>query len=207
MKGDIFLPDGIRIHADVNLPAGHHAALTGASASGKTTLLRALAGLHTRHSCLLTLPPGPVGFVMQEGACFPFMSVRDNITYGLAHLQVTSRLELASRVMRIMGLENLADRRCAELSGGEQQRVALARTLAPAPRLVLLDEPFTALDSTTRAAVRRACASWASEWNISYILVTHSPEDIGENGQSDFLPLVRWNADRNGDECTITNVL
>jgi ABC-type sulfate/molybdate transport systems ATPase subunit len=204
--GSIRPSGGPRIDINITLPIGTHAALTGPSGSGKSTLLRCLAGIEHYDGLTLTHSAGKIGYVMQEPACFPGLTCRANISYGLAHLPAQARAQRTSDLLRLFGLESLADTRAGRLSGGEQQRVALARSLAPRPALVLLDEPFTALDSVSRAAVRLVCARYARDWNISYVLVTHTPEDLGEADKpSEFAPLVRWRATRDGDVCSIVN--
>ncbi len=197
---------GPRIDINITLPPGAHGVLTGPSGSGKSTLLRCVAGLHKPAELTLQVASARIGYVMQEPACFPHVSCRANISYGLAHLSRQARAQRTSDMLRLLGLESLADRRAGVLSGGEQQRVALARALAPRPALVLLDEPFTALDSVSRASVRLVCAQYARQWNITYILVTHTPQDLGEEGgHGEFGQVVRWHSRRDGDVCTITN--
>lgn len=143
--------------------------LFGASGAGKTTLLRILAGLAQPASGTVTLgtarildtaqgiaiAPGRrrIGFVMQQAALFPHLTARENIAFGLHAWTRESRESRIDEMLRLFEMESLAGRRPRQLSGGERQRVALAQALAPRPELLLLDEPFNALDAGSRAAV------------------------------------------------------
>lgn len=186
---------------DLEVDAGTTTAVLGPSGCGKTTLLRAVAGFVTPDAGSVTIdgervaaagtagrgpvwvPPErrPVGYVAQEGALFPHLSVADNVSFGLGRAQRRDRTATRARVEALLELvsldRDLAAVRPSELSGGQQQRVALARALARRPRLVLLDEPFSALDaglrSSTRAAVKEALAATG----VTVVLVTH---DQGE---------------------------
>ena len=179
-------PDVLR---DVNLTveSGALVAILGASGGGKTTLLRLIAGfdrpdageitlagevLAARGTCLRPEQRG-IGYVAQEGALFPHLSVADNITFGLPRAARRAR----HRVTELLAMVDLpvsyADRAPQALSGGEQQRIALARALAPSPKLVLLDEPFSALDAGLRAETRLAVAAAIKAAGATAILVTH----------------------------------
>lgn len=143
--------------------------LFGASGAGKTTLLRILAGLthpaagsiRLRQKQLLdtangfALPPGrrKMGFVMQQAALFPHLTAAENIAFGLNEWAGAMRESRLNETLRVFEIEAFAGRRPKQLSGGERQRVALAQALAPRPELLLLDEPFNALDVARRAAV------------------------------------------------------
>lgn len=143
--------------------------LFGASGAGKTTLLRILAGLtqpaggsiRLRQKQLLetangfSLPPGSrkIGFVMQQAALFPHLTAAENIAFGLHDWARVTRESRVNEMLRLFEIDAFAGRRPKQLSGGERQRVALAQALAPGPELLLLDEPFNALDSVRRAAV------------------------------------------------------
>lgn len=191
------------------------AILTGPSGSGKTTLLRVLAGLdlpdlpHPREPldapnaaepADILMTPRVAGMVFQESACFPHLTVQQNIIYGLGNLSFSRRELRAAHLRRLLGLDRLASTCCSALSGGERQRVALARSLAPVPQLLLLDEPLSSLDATTRTAVRRGLAQELAELAIPAILVTHEPSDA-----ADFPHAHHWHATRSGDICTITS--
>ncbi|MDP3713921.1 MAG: ABC transporter ATP-binding protein [Mycobacteriales bacterium] len=170
---------------DLDVPAGSLVALLGPSGCGKTTLLRCVAGFERASAGTIevdgrdvtALPPEKrrVGVVPQEGALFPHLSVRANVGFGLPRAERHG--PRVDEVLDLVGLTGYADRMPHELSGGQQQRVAVARALAPAPALVLLDEPFSALDAGLRAAVRaevRACLQAAG---ASAVLVTHDQQE------------------------------
>jgi spermidine/putrescine ABC transporter ATP-binding subunit len=163
--------------------------LLGASGSGKTTLLRAIGGfvpvaagrIVIDDMELEALPPHrrPVNTMFQSYALFPHMSVARNIGFGLRQ-QRRPRAEIDARVAEMLSLvrmEGLAGRRPHQLSGGQQQRVALARCLAPNPRLLLLDEPLSALDRNLRVETRGELARLQRRLGTSFILVTHDQEE------------------------------
>lgn len=183
---------GAMVVSDVTLrlEAGESVAVLGASGSGKTTLLRMIAGLHPVASGQIRLDGGRIdtltaqrrgiGLVPQQGALFPHLDVARNVGFGLvpAHPMARwrGRAERAERIREVLELVDLADRvsdRPSQLSGGQQQRVALARALAPGAGLILLDEPFSALDAALRGRVRAEVAALLSESGASSILVTH----------------------------------
>ena len=162
--------------------------LLGPSGCGKTTLLRLLAGFEHPSAGDILLdgraiaadPPNrrPINTVFQSYALFPHMSVAGNIAFGLERLG--RRAEIASRVaamMRLVQLDGLGARKPQELSGGQQQRVALARALAPGPRLLLLDEPLSALDLKLRRAMQVELKRIQREAGVTFILVTHDQEE------------------------------
>jgi iron(III) transport system ATP-binding protein len=172
---------------DLSIPNGSRTAIVGPSGSGKTTLLRIIAGFETPDSGSVTLDgqilaegsstvPAHrrgIGVVTQDGTLFPHLSVFDNVGFGLDR-------GLPQREQRILALmdtveldRTLRHRRPHELSGGQQQRVALARALARAPRLMLLDEPFSALDTGLRETMRKAVADVLRAAGITTVLVTH----------------------------------
>ena len=172
---------------NLQVTAGSRTAIVGPSGSGKTTLLRIIAGFETPDHGKVILQGHPVfdhsthvpahkrgiGFVPQDGALFPHFTVAGNIGYGLKG----TKQEKARRVDELMEMVAL-DRRLSqlwphEISGGQQQRVALARALAQRPVLILLDVPFSALDTALRASTRKAVAELLAQANIASILVTH----------------------------------
>ena len=176
---------------DLDVPAGSRTAIVGPSASGKTTLLRIIAGFETPDVGLVTLGgevmadgadaiPAHrrgIGYVAQDGALFPHLNVGSNIGFGL-DLTGTERSRKIEELLAMVGLTPaLLERRPDQLSGGQQQRVAIARALAQSPRLMLLDEPFSALDTGLRTATRKAVADMLDKAGITTILVTH---DQGE---------------------------
>jgi ABC-type Fe3+/spermidine/putrescine transport system ATPase subunit len=172
----------------------------GPSGAGKSTLLRLIAGLEraskqdsvriaihgqyvTDSQIGLNLRPGSqanhrsTGMITQQSALFPHLNVGANIAYGLAHLRGLARLQRVNLALTLVGAAHLAARSPRDLSGGESQRVALARTLAPMPRLLLLDEPLSALDAEARDHVLMRLQSWLADEKIQTILVTHDAAD------------------------------
>jgi sulfate transport system ATP-binding protein len=182
----------------LEIPNGSLTALLGPSGSGKTTLLRIVAGLEFAdpgsgrvlfHGEDVTeLPAGKrgVGFVFQHYALFKHMTVADNIAFGLSVLPAAARpgkKEIADRVKELLGLvrlEGLDQRRPHELSGGQRQRVALARALAIRPKVLLLDEPFGALDAQVRKELRRWLRQFHDEIGLTTLFVTHDQEEALE---------------------------
>ncbi|MDI6104165.1 ABC transporter ATP-binding protein [Actinoplanes sp. NEAU-A12] len=169
----------------LSVAAGSLTAVLGPSGCGKTTLLRCVAGLERLDAGQIrvadSVVEGPgthvpahrrrVALVPQEGALFPHLSVADNVGYGLDRAQRRSgRIE---EVLVLVGLEGYQRRMPHQLSGGQQQRVALARALAPRPRLVLLDEPFSALDAGLRASLRQDVRQALRRDGATAVLVTH----------------------------------
>ncbi|MEZ5774476.1 MAG: ABC transporter ATP-binding protein [Hyphomicrobiaceae bacterium] len=164
-------------------------ALLGPSGCGKTTLLRMIAGLETPTSGqiildgrdMLEIPPNkrPVNMVFQSYAVFPHMSVEDNVAYGLRVTGV-ARDETAKRVaeaLEMVKLGHLAKRKPHQLSGGQRQRVALARALVKRPKVLLLDEPLSALDAKLREQMQLELASLQSQVGITFIIVTHDQDE------------------------------
>lgn len=165
----------------------------GPSGSGKSSLLRLLAGLdrpmHGRIALdqrALTdtatgrhLAPGHrhTALVAQQPALFPHLSVAANVAYGLRSLDRTARAVRVSEMLALAGATDLAARRPQDISGGETQRVALARALAPAPRLLLLDEPFSALDGRASDALLERLQLWLKENHVQAVMATHDVTD------------------------------
>ena len=173
------------------VPTGSRTVIVGPSGSGKTTLLRMIAGFEFPDAGSLTLNgkvlvdsthavpayQRQIGYVPQDGALFPHMTVAANIGFGLA-LTGSAKTERIAQLMDSVALDaNMAQRWPHELSGGQQQRVSLARALAQQPRLMLLDEPFSALDTGLRSAMRKMVARLLEDAGVTTILVTH---DQGE---------------------------
>lgn len=168
-------------------------ALVGPSGSGKTLTLRAIAGalrpdeghislqgavLFDSQSRLDLRPQDrQVGYVPQQYALFPHLDVRSNIGFGLASLSKSERSSRLLELLQIGDLEAIADLRPHQLSGGQQQRVALLRALAVRPRLLLLDEPFAALDTDLKASLRHEILRLQQALQFNALLVTHDPED------------------------------
>jgi iron(III) transport system ATP-binding protein len=173
---------------DLVVPTGTLTAILGASGSGKTTLLRLIIGfIAPDHGTIMVdgsvvsaaggqhVAPDKreIGYVAQEGALFPHLSVAKNVAFGLARGERRNGMR-TSEALELVGLgSGYADRRPHELSGGEQRRVALARALAPSPRVVLLDEPFSGLDAHLRAETRAAVTTALAAAGATAVLVTH----------------------------------
>lgn len=172
---------------DLTVAQGRTTAIVGASGSGKTTLLRLIAGFEAPDAGTIALGgtevagPGTlvpahkrsVGYVAQDGALFPHLSVGQNIAFGLP-LRGKAAASRVAELLEMVSMDPLyAKRRPSQLSGGQQQRVALARALARSPELMLLDEPFSALDAGLRVATRRAVSKTLSDAGVTTILVTH----------------------------------
>jgi sulfate transport system ATP-binding protein len=176
---------------DVSLevPDGSLTALLGPSGSGKSTLLRVIAGLEEpdqgavlisgEDATRLPVRRRGVGFVFQHYAAFKHMTVRDNVAFGLK-VRRRERAEIRTRVdelLALVHLEGFADRYPSQLSGGQRQRMALARALAVQPRVLLLDEPFGALDANVRAELRAWLRRLHDEVHVTTIFVTHDQEE------------------------------
>jgi iron(III) transport system ATP-binding protein len=182
-------------NATLDVPAGSILALLGPSGCGKTSLLRAIAGLERPTHGTITIGDRcvssddtwvhperrNVGMVFQDGALFPHLTVTDNIAFGLRGSSLKlSRRERSARVDEMLDLVDLAglgDRYPGTLSGGQQQRVALARSLAPQPSVLLLDEPFSALDAALRIQVRAEVARIVRDVSVTTIFVTHDQDE------------------------------
>ncbi|MGH9229115.1 MAG: ABC transporter ATP-binding protein [Acidimicrobiales bacterium] len=176
---------------DLRVEPGLILALLGSSGCGKTTLLRTVAGLERLDAGevrvgerLLSattrdvhVPPEKrqVGMVFQDWALFPHLTVAQNVGYGLSRSE--RRGPRVAAALHMVGLDGLGDRQPATLSGGQQQRVALARALAPQPRVLLLDEPFSNLDSTLRVQVRTEVHQLLAELGVTTVFVTHDQEE------------------------------
>jgi sulfate/thiosulfate transport system ATP-binding protein len=179
---------------DVSLevPEGSLTALLGPSGSGKSTLLRIIAGLETPDTGTVSIDGVDVshvipqkrgiGFVFQHYAAFTHMSVRDNVAFGL-QIRKRPKTEIRERVdelLELVGLAKWADQRPSQLSCGQRQRMALARALAVAPKVLLLDEPFGALDAVVRAELRAWLRRLHDEQGTTTVLVTHDQEEAME---------------------------
>jgi sulfate transport system ATP-binding protein len=203
MKHDEDRPIGIKVEGvskrfedflaldDVTLdvPEGSLTALLGPSGSGKSTMLRLIAGLEQadtgrvflegRDVTGIPVQERGIGFVFQHYAAFKHMTVRDNIAFGLK-IRKIPRDQIRDRVkelIRLVQLQGMAHRYPSQLSGGQRQRMALARALAAEPKLLLLDEPFGALDATVRKELRTWLRHLHDEVNVTTIFVTHDQEE------------------------------
>jgi iron(III) transport system ATP-binding protein len=176
---------------DLEVASGSLVAVLGASGSGKTTLLRLLSGFERADSGLIEIDgqivcgPGAhlapekrrIGYVAQEGSLFPHLSVADNVAFGLPRAERRNRSKLEALLASVDLPASYASRAPHQLSGGEQQRVALARALAPAPKLVLLDEPFSSLDAALRVETRQAVSAALAASGATALLVTHDQSE------------------------------
>ncbi len=166
-------------------------AVLGSSGSGKTTLLRLISGFDTADSGEIRIndrlvfgkntnvlaEERRVGFVPQDAALFPHLNVAGNIEFGLSKLSATERTARVAELLRLVDLVGFETRMPHELSGGQRHRVALARALAPKPDLILLDEPFSALDAELRVRLREDVRKVIAKAGITAIMVTHDQEE------------------------------
>jgi iron(III) transport system ATP-binding protein len=188
--GSVRALDGVNLR----LEEGEILSILGPSGCGKSTLLRLIAGLEANEAGTILLggeeasrpgravPPEHrrVGLVFQDYALFPHLSILDNVMFGMRNLPREQARNEALALLERVGLASRAQGFPHTLSGGEQQRVALARSIAPRPRLLLMDEPFAGLDTALRASVRRETVEVLGERGCSAIIVTHDPEEAME---------------------------
>jgi molybdate transport system ATP-binding protein len=184
---------------DFRLEVGAHfqpgvTAILGPSGSGKSTWLECLAGLQKPDQGNITLgnrtlfdsaakysrQPGEreLGYIFQSAALFPHMTVRENVEYGLHALPSSARRNMALQMLELLHIPQLAEKRATLISGGERQRVALARTLVRDPKCLLLDEPFSALDLAVKLRIMEDVLAWTTERSIPVLLVTHALEEV-----------------------------
>lgn len=194
--------DGFDLRIDCRL-SSQWTVLFGHSGAGKSTLLRLIAGLDrdargetirgsieldaqplTDTALGIWLAPGRrrTSLVSQQPALFPHMSVEANVAYGLKKLDHAARAQRIAEVLELAGATEFAGRNPGSLSGGQAQRVALARALAPMPRLLLLDEPFSALDGAASDALIDRLQPWLEKHNIQTVLATHDAADAFSTG-------------------------
>jgi iron(III) transport system ATP-binding protein len=174
---------------NLEVPSGAFAAVLGPSGCGKTTLLRAIAGFIPPFSgtirfgdqlvsvSSIVVPPErrKVGYVAQEGALFPHLTVAENIGFGITDQKI--KADLIAELLKLIGMSKFAKRMPTELSGGQQTRVALARALAPEPKMMLLDEPFSALDAALRDELRAEVSDLLKARKTTTLMVTHDREE------------------------------
>lgn len=168
----------------LDVPGGAIAAIIGGSGCGKTTLLRLIAGLDRASRGTITVddeaidaPHPSVGIVFQEPRLFPWLSVFQNISFGLSHLDTKDRENETQEALARVGLAEHGGSWPRELSGGQQQRVAIARALVTRPKVLLLDEPFSALDAFTRTNLQDQLLSLWETFRATIVLVTHDVEE------------------------------
>lgn len=173
----------------LSVASGEIVAILGSSGEGKTTLLRAIAGLVVPDSgsvfvddvdiTLMATHLRPVGMMLQNYALFPHLNVRQNVEFGLKMMKIPAkeRRQRADALLERFAITSKADRKVTELSGGEQQRVALARSLARQPRVLLLDEPMGSLDRVLRDRLIDELAKELQEQSLSIVMVTHDRTD------------------------------
>ena len=185
------------LHVECRL-ASEWTVIFGPSGAGKSTLLRLLAGLdrpdvgsialdgHTLSDSARRVHQKPghrnTALVAQQPALFPHMSVAANVSYGVVDLNRRQRAERIEEMLKLVDAENLAHRRPRDHSGGEAQRIALARAIAPLPHLLLLDEPFSALDGAASDALLERLKDWLRRRSVQTILVTHDATDAYASG-------------------------
>jgi molybdate transport system ATP-binding protein len=184
-----------RLAADFHAPE-HITALFGPSGSGKTLTLRSIAGLQrpekgrievsgrvlydSEAGVDLATRERRLGYVFQEYALFPHLSVGRNVAFGIASWERDDRDRRVAELLEMIGLAGHADRGVHEVSGGQRQRVALARALAPKPDVLLLDEPFSAVDARTRRRLRKTLLELQTATQIPMVLVTHDLSEVRE---------------------------
>jgi molybdate transport system ATP-binding protein len=186
LKVEFSVPDGITM-------------LFGPSGAGKTTLLRCVAGLARPDSGRVAIgsdalydserilevpvPQRNIGYVFQNLALFPHLTVAENVTYGLGALDESSQRERVQSILALFRVAHLAQRKPGEISGGEQQRVALARSLVTDPCLLLLDEPLSALDYATVSRIMEDLRAWNATQRIPILYVTHTHREVFALGE------------------------
>jgi molybdate transport system ATP-binding protein len=199
VKKSFFQKKNEEFSLDVNFTAGDGiTVLSGESGAGKTTTLRLIAGIIKPDNGLIKLGPvtffdtpnkidlpikkRSVGFVFQDYALFPHLTAEKNIAYGVKHTEKRKRNEKARAMLSLFHIEHLGNRLPAEMSGGEQQRTALARALASDPKIVLLDEPLSAVDVETRAKLLDEIELAQTKTKIPFIYVTHNEAEASRLG-------------------------
>jgi molybdate transport system ATP-binding protein len=192
------LSDDFAVEAAFTAPPGF-TMLLGASGSGKTTILRCLAGLSSPDAGRIAIgdrvlfdaatgvdvPSAArrVGYVFQHLALFPHLTARDNIAYGLERLPLPERRQRVADIAGLFGISHVLDRKPGRISGGERQRIALARALVTQPSILLLDEPLSALDHPTQSRIMNDLRRWNAEQRIPVLYVTHSHREAYALGE------------------------
>ena len=180
------------LDVDLNVPARGVTAVFGPSGCGKTTLLRAIAGLEQTNNGFLQVGDllwqegkrkvpshkRSLGYVFQEASLFDHLNVRQNLEYGVKRVPPSERKVSTVKAIELLGIGPLLKRRTDQLSGGERQRVAIARALAVSPKILLMDEPLSALDHTRKQEIMPYLESLHDELDIPVIYVSHSPDEV-----------------------------
>lgn len=181
--------DGVSILKDINLEIGEGeiVSILGPSGSGKTTLLNLILGLTEIDSGKLfynnedltdvSMEERGFNIVFQDYALFPHLNAYKNIVYGLKNKPGISTEEEVKDLIRLLGLNDHLDKKIDQLSGGQKQRVALARTIVMKPKILLLDEPLSALDGVIKESIKDRIKAIAKEYHLTTIIVTHDPEE------------------------------
>lgn len=181
--------DGVKILNDINfeIEDGEIVSILGSSGCGKTTLLNVILGITEADEGQIIfdgedmthVPMEKRGFniVFQDYALFPNLNVFQNITYGLRNKPGISSKEEVEDLIRLLEIEEHLDKRIDQLSGGQKQRVALARTMVMKPKILLLDEPLSALDGVIKESIKERIKAIAKEFHLTTIIVTHDPEE------------------------------
>jgi len=196
--------DDFTLDVDLQLPGSGISALFGHSGSGKTSCLRCLAGLERAASAYIEvngevwedsasgffLPPHrrPIGYVFQEASLFPHLSVRANLEFGWRRVPAAQRKVSLEQACALLGIGHLLERRPATLSGGEAQRVGIARALLSSPRLLLLDEPLAALDGPRKREILPYLEHLHEELQIPLVYVSHAQDEVAR--LADYLVLL-----------------
>ena len=184
------LPNGGSVQAlknvTLDIKSGELLSVLGPSGCGKTTLLNIVAGFLAPTEGQVVVNdhavegPGPErGMVFQQGALFEWMTVRENVSFGpdMKKMPRQDSMKIVDRLLEVVGLQDFKDKAVYELSGGMQQRVGIARALANYPRVLLMDEPFGALDAQTRLMMQESLLSIWSEFGITVLFVTHDVDE------------------------------
>ncbi len=174
-------------HVSLKIETGEIVSILGPSGSGKTTLLNLILGITDVNEGqiifdgkdITNVPMEKRGFniVFQDYALFPNLTAYENIVYGLKNNPGISSKEEVNELIRLLGLEEHLNKRISQLSGGQKQRVALARTMVMKPKILLLDEPLSALDGVIKESIKCKIKEIAREFNLTTIIVTHDPEE------------------------------
>ena len=181
--------DGVNVLKNINLQIedGEIVSILGPSGCGKTTLLNIILGLTQADAGelifqgedILNVPMEERGFniVFQDYALFPNLNVKQNVTYGLRNHKNIVTVEEVNGLINLLGLKDHLDKKIEQLSGGQKQRVALARTMVMKPKILLLDEPLSALDGVIKESIKDKIKEIAREYHLTTIIVTHDPEE------------------------------